>query len=132
MRRLNKQIAECGQIAAALKPEAKGWRNHPAVLMWRGYETALCTYRNLALEEWIRRGYNSTRQPFEITGELVLPHWIGGMVHVTHRSNLLRKDPIWYGQFGWTEPADLEYYWPRRSIGGECVDIPEPKLEDFV
>lgn len=137
-RRLNKQIAECGQIFGALKPDAKGWRNHPAVLMWRGYENALRLYRNTCLKEWVERGYNSTREVWDINGPIVMPHWWNGIIHTTHRSNLLRKDPVWYGQFNWTledgspVPDDLEYYWPRRSHDGICVDYPEPKLEDFV
>jgi hypothetical protein len=35
-------------------------------------------------------------------------------LHDSHRSNLLRKDPQWYGQFGWTVPDDLPYVWPVR------------------
>lgn len=41
-KRLNKQILECDQILNALAPgSTSGWRNHPAVKMWRGYEPAL-------------------------------------------------------------------------------------------
>lgn len=32
--------------------------------------------------------------------------------HASHRSNLLRKDPVWYSQFNWTEPNNLPYVWP--------------------
>jgi len=42
-----------------------------------------------------------------------LPLWLGNEeLHASHRSNLLRKAPLWYGQFGWTEPDDLPYIWP--------------------
>lgn len=138
-RRLNKQIAECGQIAAALKPGAKGWRNHPATLMWKGYENALISYRNACLSEWVRRGYNSTRELWPLnSGPVVMPHWWGGIIHLTHRSNLLRKDPVYYSQFLWTlednspVPDNLEYYWPRRSRDNVILEIPEPELEDLV
>ena len=33
-------------------------------------------------------------------------------LHASHRSNLLKKDPEHYGQFGWSEPHDLAYVWP--------------------
>jgi len=32
--------------------------------------------------------------------------------HASHRSNLLRKDPEYYGRFGWQELPDLPYLWP--------------------
>ena len=32
--------------------------------------------------------------------------------HASHRSNLLRKDPTYYGAFGWAEDATLPYVWP--------------------
>ena len=43
---------------------------------------------------------------------LVLPDWVGDeRLHKSHRSNLLRKDQEFYGQYDWNEPIDLEYYW---------------------
>lgn len=42
-----------------------------------------------------------------------MPPWLGDeALHASHRSNLIRKDPEWYGRFGWTEPPDLPYVWP--------------------
>lgn len=41
-------------------------------------------------------------------------------MHASHRSNLLRKEPEHYTQFGWTEPPDLAYVWP----------VPMVKVED--
>jgi hypothetical protein len=42
------------------------------------------------------------------------PPWLGDeRLHASHRSNLLRKDPEHYGQFEWTEPDDLPYWWPE-------------------
>ena len=42
-----------------------------------------------------------------------MPSWLGDLdFHASHRSNLLRKDPEWYGQFGWNDPHDLPYVWP--------------------
>lgn len=44
---------------------------------------------------------------------VVLPPWFGNAaLHASHRSNLLRKDATFYGQYGWTEKDDLPYVWP--------------------
>ena len=44
-RRLQKQIVECQQLLnALLNPEAKGWRNHPSAMMWRGCKKSLADY----------------------------------------------------------------------------------------
>ena len=41
------------------------------------------------------------------------PPWFGDeRVHASHRSNLLRKDSEFYGQYGWKESSDLPYFWP--------------------
>jgi hypothetical protein len=58
-RRLGKQRVEAFQILRALRGEGRGWRNHPAVLMWRGYEDALGLYLNAMIAEWERRGYRN-------------------------------------------------------------------------
>lgn len=92
-----------------------GWKNHPAVRMWRNHKTALICYYNTMLYEWQRRGYKNKVLSYEKyeAGTLVIPEWIGNeKFHASHRSNLLRKDPEWYGQFGWNEPNDLPYVWP--------------------
>lgn len=119
-RRLNKQILECDQILSAIDKKHSGfqgkigWINHPATRMWEGYETCLEHYRDLMLFEWLNRGYNSTRLfILEHGASFTYPKWIGDeKFHASHRSNLLRKDPIHYGKFGWTEPNNLEYIWP--------------------
>ena len=43
-RRLGKQRVKTLQIVRALTRPGHGWRNHPAVRMWRGYEEALGAY----------------------------------------------------------------------------------------
>lgn len=52
-RRLGKQRVEAKQILNVLSPDydKKGWRNHPAVLMWKGYEESLKYYYNLCVYE---------------------------------------------------------------------------------
>ncbi len=123
-KRLGKQRVEVVQILTALfwrpsaeRPKPPGWVHHPATQMWRGYEGALAYYGITACDEWIGRGYKDTRT--EKILALVqpdtrrVPPWLGDPAfHAAHRSNLLRKAPEHYGQFGWTEPADLPYVWP--------------------
>ena len=98
-RRLGKQRVECKQILNALSPEytKKGWKNHPATLMWKGYENALMFYANCMIEEWISRGYNNTMELYEITGPIVYPErFRDDKLHLSHRMNLLRKDYDYY------------------------------------
>lgn len=119
--RLGKQRIECKQILRALRGGTHGWANHPAAKMWRGHERALCDYAIAICEEWIARGYKDAqlewfkneRRSLPRTGS---PPWLGALAfHASHRSNLLRKDPEWYGRFGWGEPATLNYVWPEAA-----------------
>ncbi|HLJ35546.1 MAG TPA: MSMEG_6728 family protein [Ktedonobacteraceae bacterium] len=115
-RRLGKQRVEGLQILNIIAtPEYAGsWMNHPAVKMWRGYDMALKLYVNTMIEEWKRRGYRNTIQYYDIRpDELVYPWWFGDTAfHDSHKSNLLRKYPEYYRQFGWDVPDDLPYVWP--------------------
>ena len=100
-----------------------GWPNHPASKMWRGYEFQLALYCFRGAQEMVSRRYwkdevcfrwlhyfQDQLDSFEDTG---LPPWMGfPPLHASHRSNLLRKDPIYYGRFGWEEPDDFKYVWP--------------------
>jgi len=93
-----------------------GWQNHPATLQWVGYETALALYHDLCIEEWVTRGYNNT-MPFMLPDcdKVVMPNWWDDeKFHSSHRSNLLRKDPIFYGKYGWKDDPTQEYYWPSQ------------------
>jgi hypothetical protein len=122
-RRLGKQRVEAKQILLVLDPSygKKGWRNHPAVKMWRGYEAALAAYGMAICEEWIDRGYNDSLYPWfsnqyaKFVGDRSpkLPPWLGDpKFHRAHRSNLLRKQPEHYRKFWPTLPDDLPYIWP--------------------
>lgn len=118
-RRLGKQRVEALQILNALRGKSKGWVNHPATKMWRGYEAALAFYKDLCIEEWVRRGYNNTMQKEKSHRSIKLPEWLGSdEFHASHRSNLLRKDPEFYGKLGWTEALDLPYIWPQGEASG--------------
>jgi hypothetical protein len=117
--RLGKQRVEMYQIIRTLDGVTKGWRNHPAVRMWRGYEPMLIVYGLAMCDEWDRRGYADTVRDKlqvharEIGAPVLAPSWLGNEdLHASHRSNLLRKDPDFYGRYGWSEPPDLPYVWP--------------------
>jgi len=111
-KRLGKQRVEAFQILNTLS-NGGGWRNHPAVKMWRGYENALRLYMNICIEEWVNRGFKNTMQKADINGEVKYPIWFGSNAfHASHRANLLRKDSVFYGKYGWTESPELPYVWP--------------------
>lgn len=132
-RRLGKQRVEALQILRALTWPTYGWKHHPAVVMWKGFEEALGAYGVVVCAEWVARGHGDTcqatmaadlaaagvRVPPRTQAELAavggLPPWLGDeAVHRSHRSALLRKDPAWYGRFFDDVGDDLPYVWPSR------------------
>lgn len=120
--RLGKQRVEAWQVWLATARTTGGWINHPAVRMWRGHEWWLLLYGLQCCEAWIARGYrDSLLTRFLVAIERVpmtsVPPWLGSHeLHASHRSNLLRKDPVHYGRFGWTEPPTMGYHWPHMSV----------------
>lgn len=131
-RRLGKQRVEAWQVLRALNGMTRGWRNHPAVLMWNGYERALCEYAIAICDEWIARGYNDTmRERFvqwssqldDNNEQLRMPPWIGNQeFHKSHQSNLVRKFPEHYKEQFPDVPDDLEYLWPV-SLDKQLVKV---------
>jgi pyrimidine dimer DNA glycosylase len=119
-RRLGKQRVEAKQILNALNGKSKGWRNHPAVLMWKGHQASLRMYLRCAILEWKRRGYvNNMKLPRPDRCARRTPRWVTNALIESHRSNLLRKDGDYYARFGWTVPNDLPYVWPVKKKGGD-------------
>lgn len=115
-KRLGKQRVEAWQILKALMGQSKGWRHHPATLMWEGHERSLCEYGMAICDEWISRGYKDTLRPrFEFFREQfpegTPPPWLGNpQFHLSHQSNLKRKDAVHY-QFD--VPDNLPYEWNK-------------------
>jgi hypothetical protein len=89
--------------------------------MWKGHINALRLYMNAMIKEWVRRGFRNKMPLEKVKGRVSYPPWLGRReIHAAYRSNLLRKDPGFYGRYDWKEPPDLPYVWPvtRRARGG--------------
>jgi hypothetical protein len=118
--RCGNQRNEVLVILRTLRGEIAAWRNHAAVRMWRGHEQLLVRYGLAVCAEWRRRGFSDVVRhaiaAFLRPGPVDIPAWWGGPIHASHRSNLLRKNPGHYRQFGWTEPDDLPYFWPEQKL----------------
>jgi hypothetical protein len=120
-RRLGKQRLEARIIHNILTGQQKSnaWRNHPAVLMWKGYENLLAFYHNCMIYQWVKRGYNNTMSELPVDiNKLDVPWWLidpDDKLIISHRSNLLRKDPVFYGKYNWNLPSDIPYFWPTKN-----------------
>lgn len=110
-----------------------GWRNHPAVKMWRGYENSLFDYILAMIREADRRGIKTDKNKDNLINLRVrtisqwgdgLPKWynnkaIMAKVTTTHKANLYRKDDVYYQDFAKAvispnnEPCceRCNYYW---------------------
>lgn len=109
--RLGKQRVEGRQILNALRNNT-GWRHHPIVKMWAGYEPALIHYSNVMIIEWVLRGYNNT-MPIILIDPGPMPDWVNDIeLNLSHQSNLIRKNPDYYRPiFGADVPDNLPYIW---------------------
>ena len=125
-RRLGKQRVETYQLIRAINGETRGWVNHPAAVMWRQYLPALHMYGRAMCEEWIRRGYNDTMlDRFEVHNNFEYPYWFANrQFHRSHQSNLVRKDPEFYGEKFIGVPSNLEYVWfPEFDPRVDLTDV---------
>ena len=105
-----------------------GWVNHPVTRMWTGNLGALFQYQAAICNEWTGRGYKDTclQKTADLIGfdlsdpepivqcECCRPYWLGDPdFHLSHRSNLLRKNPDHYRIFWPDDPDDLPDVCPR-------------------
>ena len=99
------------------------WPNHPCSTIWRNHKHALAKYCLFGLEELERRGknypkwfdyFNNCLKEFPDNG---LPAIIGDeKFHLSHKSNLIRKNPAHYRPiFGMDIPNDIPYYWSKSN-----------------
>lgn len=134
-KRLNKQILECYQILNVLsgKSPTGGWRNHPAVLMWKGYERGLWQYVQAMVREAKLRGIRTENNEANLNrlkdmcwnqwGEIKPSFWDDTIkvmrLTTTHKANLFDKDPLYYAKFGYAKHSlynhpccnTCKYYW---------------------
>lgn len=121
---LDQQRVDTYQIMRALL-RGQGDVNDPAALMWHGHERALLAYQQAICNEWSTvRGnkdatWDKTRVlflehiPNPMTKPLVLPRWVGNVdFHISHQSNLLRKDEDHYRPWFPGIRNDHIYIWP--------------------
>ncbi|MEY7978396.1 MSMEG_6728 family protein [Streptomyces pilosus] len=139
-RRLGKQRVEAIQVLRGLIVPGYGWRRHPAVRMWTGYEEALVRYGLDVCRVWRDLGHQDScaatlvadlarvrpgapvRAQRELAAAGELPPWLGDeAVHRSHRSALLRKDPDVYAERFPDEPDDLPYVWPSSDRDPEAA-----------
>ena len=127
VRRLGKQRVETLQVFRALHVAGYGWRHHPTVRMWRGYDEALLCYGVAVVRRWRALGYDDTvldqllalapgrmvASQAELRRRGRLPWWLGRRAfHRSHRSALVRKAPDVYRPLFPDVPDDLPYIWP--------------------
>ncbi|MGV9453787.1 MSMEG_6728 family protein [Streptomyces sp. NPDC003635] len=133
-RRLGKQRVEALQVLRGLTVPGYGWRRHPAVRMWTGYEEALVRYGLEVCRVWREQGHQDScaaslvsqlathrpgttvRDQAELAAAGELPPWLGDEAfHRSHRSALVRKDPATYTAYFPAVPDDLPYVWPASD-----------------
>ena len=118
-KRLGKQRIEAKQIYLALTKKKYGWKNHPAVKMWRGSEFFLVLYGIEICMEWRKRGYQDNQLKWFLsklkTDKLgfEIPIWLGSRkFHQSHKSNLVRKNAAHYKKYFPNIKNNIPYYWP--------------------
>ncbi|MDQ1041121.1 hypothetical protein QFZ75_007537 [Streptomyces sp. V3I8] len=132
--RLGKQRVEALQVLRGLTVPGYGWRNHPAVRMWIGYEEALARYGLDMCAVWVAEGradtcattlvtdFTAHRPGTSVRGQAQLaeagelPPWLGEPAfHRSHQSALVRKAPEFYTPFFPDVPDDMPYVWPASD-----------------
>ncbi len=124
-RRKFKQAVESRQIISILTDETKqGFKNHPAVAMWRPYLGALKLYYNTFIRELKKDGFKIQKmEEFTDNEPVVMPWFIDFMPLIySHRARLYQKDPFYYKDkftfpdeylnigYIWTNRHDKEFY----------------------
>ncbi|MEW1612736.1 MULTISPECIES: MSMEG_6728 family protein [unclassified Streptomyces] len=133
-RRLGKQRVEALQVLRGLTVPGYGWRHHPAVRMWTGYEEALVRYGLEICRVWTAAGRPDTcaaslmtefashraapgvRTQEQLAAVRELPPWLGDPAfHRSHRSALRSKAPDVYAPLFPDDPDGLPYVWPASD-----------------
>lgn len=131
MKRLGKQRLEARQIIRILEGQTttKGYRNHPAVAMWKDNVEALKLYYNTIVKEWINRGYKNTMELYEIgseTSNIPMPWWFNNPdFHYAHQASLVRKNETYYQDKFQLPKKYLKkgYIWPKIIDGKQTMNF---------
>lgn len=132
--RLGKQRVEAKQLINILTDATnkKGWRNHPAVKMWKGYTDALKYYYNTIVKEWIERGYENNMAFYKIPKKIKIPWFVKNKsLNLTHQASLLRKYPAYYKKIFKPPPPPkymiYTYIWPSDLTKDEIKELKKKK-----
>lgn len=135
--RCAKQRLEAYQMINAIMKKRENpmdkvaWSNHPACLMWVGYENALIQYFNICLDVWESRGKSNSmkRMDYIDNKEVKMPWWVGWHeFHESHKASLLRKHPYFYSKLFTVHEyfQNRGYVWPSHHS-----EIIREKLEMY-
>jgi len=78
-------------------------------------------YGQAICNEWLSRGYKDTcfgkiTAHYNSNLNSELPSWVGREdIHLSHKSNLIRKYPEYYKPFWPDVPDNLEYIWVKNT-----------------
>ena len=125
-KRLGKQRVEGNQIIDLLEGRAdNNWKFHPATRMWAGYEIALKYYINTMITAWVSRGRENNMERHCAIGPMPWPPWMRDPRLVySHRANLVRKMPDYYGEIWPEADPKTPYWWP--------VELKTKKKQDML
>ena len=139
-KRLVKQLLEGRQIMTVLAGEStsNGWKNHPAVKMFKGYEVTLVAYLAAIRDEMNDRGYKWEKN-WAVIEDIYNRHYKGdpqpwpywmqdkeswNRVMITHRGRLWEKDSAHYSDYEAEGqkfmnyvccPDKCTYYWATHA-----------------
>lgn len=123
-RRLNKQIIECQQILDALSGEKKGWRNHPCVLQYRGYEKWLEIYKDILMS--YKKGEFGKAILFNMYVDNYRPDWHTQEYYNQMKRRLYTKDSEHYKQWADLGTSQENWYFVdgewRKYVNGKRID----------
>lgn len=121
-KRLGKQRVEAYQILKALRGDYNdtgAWVNHPATVMWRNHQYELALYGLTISVQFYERGFDGYAMMMKFTdlcndlqsgNRESNPWWVNHqLLHLTHQSNLMRKDADFYE---FDVPDNIPYVWP--------------------
>lgn len=135
MSRLGKQRAECKQIIQYLAGDGPKTPNPLACDMWDGWIESLIIYGLCICHEWrvVRKFRDDTwgwlaiqakRFGIDPKGwiaaqQIEHPPWKNDKWLIrSHRSNLIGKSEIQYGELFSGTPLEMPYFWPKQETPG--------------